>query len=238
MNNMSRRGPQLPYTLVAGVKPCGTGWLVAGAKLHGTTFAAEEPQILETFIEVLDQRPAFATIALDAPIGYLESYERGGRACDREARALIGRRGAAIASAPVRPQLVEELEQSLDGLSAISRRLLPRYREVAAEMAPYLQRSVYEVSAELSFYQLNEDRPLNWSKRTRAGQEERRALLARKIPGGERVYDATLPRIPRSHMLDAAALMWTARRIFARAAVRLPEDPQWDEQGLRMEIVR
>jgi predicted RNase H-like nuclease len=39
-------------------------------------------------------------------------------------------------------------------------------------------------------------------------------------------------------MLDVAAFMWTARRIFARAAVRMPEDPQWDEQGLRMEIVR
>ena len=235
---MSQRGPQLPYTLVAGVKPCATGWLVAGAKLHGTTFAPEEPWVLETFTEVLDQRPAFATIALDAPIGYLENREPGGRACDREARALIGRRGAAIASAPVRSQLMEELEQSLDGLSAVSRQLLPRWREVAAEMAPYLQRNVYEVSAELSFYQLNEDRPLRWSKRTRAGQDERRALLARKIPGGERLFDATLPRVPRSHMLDVAALMWTARRIFARAGVRVPEDPQWDEQGLRMEIVR
>ena len=238
MTGMSQRGPQLPYTLVAGVKPCATGWLVAGAKLHGTTFAPEEPRVLETFTEVLDQRPAFATIALDAPIGYLENHEPGGRACDREARALIGRRGAAIASAPVRSQLMEELEQSLDGLSAVSRQLLPRYREVAAEMAPYLQRSVYEVSAELSFYQLNDDRPLHWSKRTRAGQDERRALLARKIPGAERFFDASLPRVPRSHMLDVAALMWTARRIFARAGVRVPEDPQWDEQGLRMEIVR
>jgi predicted RNase H-like nuclease len=238
MTGMSQRGPQLPYTLVAGVKPCATGWLVAGAKLHGTTFAPEEPRVLERFTEVLDQRPAFATIALDAPIGYLESHEPGGRTCDREARALIGRRGAAIASAPVRSQLIEELEQSLDGLSAVSRQLLPRWREVAAEMAPYLQRSVYEVSAELSFYQLNDDRPLHWSKRTRAGQEERRALLARKIPGGERLFDARLPRVPRSHMLDVAALMWTARRIFARAGVRVPEDPQWDDQGLRMEIVR
>jgi predicted RNase H-like nuclease len=238
MTGMSQRGPQLPYTLVAGVKPCATGWLVAGAKLHGTTFAPEEPRVLETFTEVLDQRPAFATIALDAPIGYLESHEPGGRACDREARALIGRRGAAIASAPVRSQLMEELEQSLNGLSAVSRQLLPRWREVAAEMAPYLQRSVYEVSAELSFYQLNDDRPLRWSKRTRAGREERRALLERKIPGGERLFDASLPRIPHSHMLDVAALMWSARRIFARAGVRVPEDPQWDEQGLRMEIVR
>ena len=60
----------------------------------------------------------------------------------------------------------------------------------------------------------------------------------KKIPGGERIFDAGLPRVPYSHMLDVAVFMWTARRIFARAAVRIPQDPEWDESGLRMEIVR
>jgi predicted RNase H-like nuclease len=235
----SRRGPELPYSLVAGVKPCATGWLVAVAKLHGTTFAPEEPRILETFIDVIDQRPAFAIVALNAPIGYPEEFERGGRACDREARALLGRRGAAIQSAPVRSQVEEGLDNSsVEGLSAVTRKLLPRYREVATEMAPYRQRTVYEVSSELSFFQLNDDTPLRWSKRTERGQEERRALLAKKIPGGERIFDTRLPRVPYSHMLDVAAFMWTARRIFARAGVRVPQDPQWDDFGLRMEIVR
>ena len=41
-----------------------------------------------------------------------------------------------------------------------------------------------------------------------------------------------------AHLLDVAAFVWTARRIFARAAIRIPQDPEWDEQGLRMEIVR
>lgn len=234
----SRRGPELPYDLVAGVKPCATGWLVAVGKLHGTTFAPEEPRVLETFVDVLDQRPSFATIALNAPVGFLDEFRAGGRDCDRESRALLGRRGGAIQSAPIRSQLDENANGSNAGLSAITRKLLPRYREVAAEMAPFRQRTVYEVSSEMSFYQLNEDVPLRFSKRSEAGQEERRALLAKKIPGGERIYDCELPRVPYSHMLDVAAFMWTARRIFARAAVRIPEDPQWDEQGLRMEILR
>jgi predicted RNase H-like nuclease len=220
------------------VKPCATGWLVAVAKLHGTTFAPEDPRILERFIDVLDQRPAFATIALNAPIGYLEEYRPRGRDCDREARAILGRRGAAIQSAPIRPQIEDGANAPAVGLSAVTQKLLPRYREVAAEMAPYNQRTVYEVNSELSFFQLNEDKPLQWSKRTQRGQEERRTLLARKIPGGERIFDAQLARVPYSHMLDVAAFMWTARRIFARAGTRVPQDPQWDEQGLRMEIVR
>jgi predicted RNase H-like nuclease len=224
---------------VAGVKPCATGWLVAVAKLHGTTFAPEEPRVLETFVEVLDQRPAFATIALNAPIGYLDKFKPGGRTCDREARAILGRRGgAAIQSAPIRSQVEEGGSGVVEGLSAVTMQLLPRYLEVAAEMAPYRQRSVYEVTSELSFFQLNDDQPLTYSKRSRLGQEERRALLARRIPGGERIFDTNLPRVPYSHMLDVAAFMWTARRIFARAGIRVPQDPEWDDQGLRMEFIR
>ena len=223
---------------MAGVKPCATGWLVAAAKLHGTTFAPEEPRVIESFVDVLDQRPAFAIITVNAPIGYLESFVTGGRDCDRDARALLGRRGAAVQSAPIRSQVEEGVDGSPDGLNAVTRKLLPRYREVAAEIAPYRQRSVYEVTSELSFYQLNDDSPLRWSKRSERGQEERRSLLAKKIPGGERIFDAKLPRVPYSHLLDVAAFMWTARRIFAKAGVRVPQDPQWDESGLRMEIVR
>jgi predicted RNase H-like nuclease len=221
------------------VKPCATGWLVAVAKLHGTTFAPEEPRVIETFVDVLDQRPAFATIAINAPIGLLDAYEPGGRTCDKEARALVGsRRGAAIQSAPIRSQVDEASNGAADGLSAVTRKLLPRYREVTMEMAPYRQRNVFEVTSELSFYQLNDDQPLRWSKRSKQGQEERRALLTKKIAGVDRIVDAELPRVPYSHMLDVAAFMWTARRCFARAGIRAPQDPEWDESGLRMEYVR
>jgi len=222
------------------VKPCATGWLVASAKLHGTTFAPEELRVIETFIDVLDQRPSFAVIALDAPIGYLEAYEPGGRQCDREARALLGaRRGAAVPSAPIRDQVEGGAHVPLEGLNAVSRKLLPRYREVAAEIAPYRQRQVYEVNPELSFYQLNDDKPLRFSKRTEAGQLERLELIAKKIPGGDRILESDLlAGVPPSSMLDVAAMLWTARRIFAKGATRMPEDPEWDESGLRMELVR
>jgi predicted RNase H-like nuclease len=83
----------------------------------------------------------------------------------------------------------------------VSTALLPRYREVAAEMAPYRQRTVYEVHPELSFFQINGDTPLRWTKKFEAGRDERRAL-------------------------------------FARAGTRLPTEPEWDDQGLRMEFVR
>jgi predicted RNase H-like nuclease len=235
---MKRGGPDLPYSIVAGVTPCAPGWLVASAKLHGATFAPEAPRVLSSFTDVLDERPTFSVIALNAPVGYVDESTAGGRTCDRLARVLLGRRGSTVHNAPSRSTLQAEKEVTGDGLDAITNVLLRRYREVAAEMAPYRQRTVFEVHPELSFFQLNSDVPLRWSKKSEAGQEERTALLKAKIPGVERVYETEIDDVPHTHLLDAAALLWTARRIFARAGTRLPVDPEWDEQGLRMEFVR
>ncbi len=234
----SRGGPELPYSIVAGVTPCAPGWLVASAKLHGATFAPEEPRVIATFAEVLDERPSFSVIAVNAPIGYAQETQVGGRTCDRLARGLLGRRGSTVHSAPTRASLEEDAVVVDDRLDAVTNILLRRYREVAAEMAPFRQRTVYEVHPELSFFQINGDQPLRWSKKTEAGWEERAELLKRRVPGVERILETELDDVPIAHLLDAAAMLWTARRIFARAAVRIPTDPEWDDQGLRMELVR
>ena len=131
-----------------------------------------------------------------------------------------------------------ELEFLPDHLDAISMTLLPRYREVAAEMAPFRQRTVYEVHSDVSFYELNDGQPLQWPKHTEKGQAERRELLELKFPAVDRILSAEVPGASMAHLLDVAVFVWTARRIFVRAAVRIPQDPEWDEHGLRMEIVR
>jgi predicted RNase H-like nuclease len=232
-------GPSLPYSLVAGVTPCRGGWLVASAKINGTVFAPEIPTRMTSFEQVVDARPSFSVIALNAPVGYLDAVQTGGRKCDREARALLGRRGGAVKNAPVRIDVGRgDIDLLGEHVDAITRTLLPRYREVATEMAPYRQRTVYEVNADLSFFQLNQDEPMHWSKRTGKGMDERRAVLEKKVQGIARVLDAEVPGASPAHLLDAAAVLWTARRIFAHAVVRIPDDPQWDEHGLRMELVR
>jgi predicted RNase H-like nuclease len=211
--------------------------LVASGKLQGITLSPEEPHAHPTLVEVLDYRPAYEIIALAAPVGLLDQYEQGGRTCDREARRLLGpRRGAAITSPPSRWALESGAE--VLGVSAIIRTRLRQIRETAQELQPYWQRTVFEVHPELSFYQLNSDEPLHWSKHMSMGRKERRELLEARLPGVQRALDATLPRVQERHLLDAAACLWTARRVAARAVQRLPEDPEWDSQGLRMEYVR
>ena len=238
------RGAQLPYRLLAGVVPCPRGWLAATAKLQGITMSPEEPQVFSSFLEVLDYKPAFQVIALFAPVGLLQEWIPKGRSCDRDARRLLGPpRANAIASAPPRLALswATYAEASLASgghMSPVRWQQITRIAEVDAVIAPYWQRTVFEVHPELSFYQLNEDRPVQFSKHTDSGMEERRRLLSARVPGVERILDTNLVRVSPPQLLDAAACLWTARRILSRGINRLPIDPEWDGMGLRMEIVR
>lgn len=231
-----RRGAPLPYRPLAGVEPCPGGWLVVSGKLQGVSLFPEPPQVTESITDVLDSRPPYEIIALHSPIGLPGERTPGGRACDRQARQLLGvRRGAAIASPPTRSVLHDV---SGEGLSAVVRAQLARIREVQRDVASYHQRTVFEVHPELGFYQLNDDAPLKFAKRTHLGIDERLGLLQARMPGLERVLDNIPPGIKLPTVLDACVDLWTARRIAARAVARLPEVPEWNEDGLRMELVR
>jgi predicted RNase H-like nuclease len=232
-----QRGPDLPYSVVAGSTPFNDKWLVASAKIAGSTFAPEPPKVYDTFLEVMSERPAFSIIVINVPIGFLDSPEMGARTCDLQARALLRRRGTAVHNAPSRAVFEGRVEMNESRLDAVTRTMMPRYREVAHEMSPYRQRIVYEGHPELSFFQLHKDTPLTRSKVATEGKEERRVILHDKIRGSERYFADGVVAAPQKHVYDAFALLWTARRVFGHAAKRIPVEPEWDSEGLRMEIV-
>jgi predicted RNase H-like nuclease len=240
----TRHGPQLPYRLLGGVEPCPGGWLVVTGKLQGITLLPEQALVIEKFVDVLDYRPPFEVLAVHVPIGLPTTPGGGGRACDRAARKVLGwPRSGAIASAPTRDALAastydEARERNGGKLSAVQWALRSHVAEVDAVIGSYHQRTVYEVHPELGFHQINGDEPLQLPKHTRAGQDERRALLEHRMPGAARVFDHVPEGAHLAHVLDACADLWTARRIAARALHRLPDDPEWDDHGLRMELVR
>lgn len=239
-----RRGAPLPYRLLAGVLPCSRGWLTAPAKLQGATMSPDAPQVLPTFLDVLDYKPAYQVVALFAPVGLHQRPREEGRSCERAARRLLGwPRAGAVTNAPVRPSLEcptfeEAVAMNGGRLTVAAWRQLRRLAEVDRHVASYWQRTVYEVHPELSFYQLNGDRPLQHSIYVRSGREERRRVLRDRFPAVERILDAEVDEVAPSQLLQAAACLWTARRVVAHAVTRLPEDPEWDGQGLRMEYVR
>ena len=230
------RGPDLPYKTVAGVTPWSRGWILASAKVHAATFAVETPRVFATFLEILSERPAFAAIVVNAPIGYRDDFTNPPRTCDQEAHILLGRRASAVPASPTRASLREGPGYSIEHLDATTLVRLPRYRELYSEMSPFRQRVLYSGHPELSFYQLNGDVPLRWSKLREEGREERRELLEKRIQGVATLLDVDVDA-PQKHLYDAAALLWTARRVDGRAAKRIPSDAEWDSEGLRMEYV-
>src|SRR3954453_14886621 len=231
-----QRGPQLPYKLLAGVVPCPGGWLVASGKLVGIQVHPEEPKVVATFREIIDSVPLYEVVAVTVPIGLPATPHRGGRTADHEARQILGfPHAGAIGSPPTPAALVQKsysaARQTNGGLlDVVTWQQFAKIREVDGEMEPYMQRRVYEVRPEMSFYQLAEDEVLKHTKDSKAGQVERRDLLRRRMPGSELIIDAELEGIRLSHLIDGAVTLWTARRIVARAVSRVPEEPEWDDK--------
>lgn len=225
---------ELPYKIVGGVIPCVQGWLLVSAKLRGATFVPDFHRVEETLHDAIQKRPAFTVVALDAPIGNQAHCFEGDRASDVAAQDLIG---VSVPDARWKEWAPTVTPEERPGEPAITRILRVRYKEVADVIAPYLQRTVCECLPELSFFQLNGERPLHHHATTDEGYNERRALL-NKVPGIQRILDAHEADVSRLQFLEAGVLLWTARRIASRAAKRVPNIPEWDDRGLRVEILR
>jgi predicted RNase H-like nuclease len=240
MGTMGSRSSALPYQILAGVEPCGGGWLVAPGNLQGINLAPQPAYVLESLADVLDYRPSFSVVALHAPVGLTDGPDEL-RACDVSAKGLLGpRRGAALC-APSRKLLdartFEEAKQIDPSLDIVRWRALPKAAEAIREVQSWRQRAVWEVNPELAFQQMNEGARLRYGRRSVHGMQERRALLAAKLPGSERVLAERPSKVREAKLLDALADLWTARRVMARAITRLADPPVWDADGVRMDIV-
>lgn len=232
-----QRGPSLPYSVVSAVTPSRTKWLVASAKVQGGTFAPEPPRLYDTFLEVISERPQPASVVVYAPIGYRDTKLQGPRACDVEARELLLHRRTLVHNAPTYEILQRGYARPEDEVDVITIQRMSHYLEVYKEMKPYRQRVIYEGNPELSFLVMNDQTPLHESKKRDEGRVEREEILRKRIPNIDTVLDAEMPGVAHRNLMDVAALLATARRVFTKSAKRIPADAVWDSEGLRMEIV-
>lgn len=214
-----------------------------GGKLVGTTLVPDSLQVVERLAEVVEHRPGYEVVGLHAPVGLPAVSTPGGRRCDREARALLGpARGRAVMSAPPRAVLGSRTYPSArrkhPSISREEFELLARIREVDSLMQPYLQRTIHETHPELAFHHLNAGVSLRYSRHTRDGRAERRRLIEARLPTAAPMIAPRLAGSTVGDRIDVAATLWTARRIASRGVLRLPAQPEWDERGLRMELLR
>lgn len=239
----SRR--DLPYETIGGAVPVPTGWLVLPGRLMSATVIAEDPFVERSFAEVLDHRPAFLALSVGAPLAFPDQPVPGGlRVAEREAAVDLGwPRRMALERVPCRAAVMAPTYEAAHAiepwLTRIAYRRFRRLRDVEQEIQLYHQRKVFASSAELTFQMLNGDVPLGSSRHTIEGQRERLRLVEDRIPGITlAVNQARVRGAGFRHLVDASALLWTARRIGGRVLSRLPVDPEWNDAGLRMEFVR
>lgn len=236
---------------MAGADGCKAGWVVASRRP-----GSPEPvlRVVAAIAELdrWDEPPA--VLGIDVPIGLLDRARPGGRDCDRLARSLLGQpRARSVFSPPTRPALrAKSFEEALrrnratagnakgSGLSRQSFGILPKIREVDEWLSRAPRMRVHEVHPELSFFELRGGRAVLASKKSKEGFRLRRRLLEKawNCPLASIIEAQRSSKVAADDIIDAMAACWTAERILAGRAVRLPSEPPTDSRGLRMEIVR
>lgn len=230
-----------------GIDGCRGGWVVAVSDelLSRVNFAVVDD--LEPLFAGAERRGA--VIAIDMPIGL---SNEGPRACDVEARRVLGRpRASSVFPAPCRAALAATTYRRACGLSRRTLgvaltiecfNILPKIREVDALMTPARQAFVREVHPELVFALLSRKRRgLVEPKRTPEGERIRLRLLRKIVPRFDpAAVRAQLgpARVARDDVIDAVACLVAARRIAMSEARVLPDGAVFrDARGLRMEII-
>jgi predicted RNase H-like nuclease len=231
---------------VAGADGCKLGWFRAS---RDTETGALRFEAITQARELALRPPVPTVLALDIPIGLTHA---GPRACDRAARACLGRpRSSSVFPAPIRPALKARTREEAsrvtverDGrrVGAQAWALYPKILAVDEWLRsePEARPIAREVSPELSFWAWNGERAMADSKHSRTGLRARRALAERWLGRGvlrQARGDLRVGEVADDDILDAIAVLWTATRIARGESRSLPEHPQSDALGLRMEIV-
>jgi predicted RNase H-like nuclease len=194
-------------TQVAGVDGCRAGWVVA---LGPPGRPPTSVRVVSRFLDALDGDPA--VVAVDIPLGLSED---GPRACDVEARRLLGPRRSCVFPAPPRAVLgasgfAEALTRSRAavgrGLSLQAWHLVPKIAEVDTAVDTGAE-AVVEAHPEVSFARLA-GAPVDSPKRTAEGAAARRALLGPLLGA----VPSRLAGAAPDDVLDALVLLWTAGR--------------------------
>jgi predicted RNase H-like nuclease len=228
---------------VAGADGFRSAWCVV---LHNLANDDRDEQVVSNFQSLLKLPQRSQIVAVDIPIGLPFITLAGGRTCDRLARRKVGPQRARSVFSPPGLLALTENDRAVAhrihvaaggiGIGAQSWGLAKKLIEVHEVVTRAHQQTFREVHPEVCFSEMAE-RPLQHSKRTRAGERERENILisADFPPDYVAANPIRLERVKRDDFLDACAALWTAERIAKNKAKRLPELDE-ESSGLDMAI--
>lgn len=233
---------------MVGIDGCPGGWVAVAQLTEASAKARVRALVASRLDDLLARFEGVDLVGIDMPIGLPEGAARD---CDRLARARLGARAASVFPAPLRPALLaaSHSEASVlsrqaggQGVSAQAWHLFPRVRELddLLRSRPEWCDRLVEVHPELSFLALNDGVALSASKHRIDGIYRRRALIAGAF-GMAAIESAVAQlagtRVKEDDMLDAFAVLWSARRWVNGSGETLPADPPVDACGLPMRIM-
>ncbi len=237
-------------TTLYGVDGCKGGWLVSRSVPDGDALGIPSFSVTTDLRHIFEKAIQCQAIAIiDVPIGLCDA---GARNCDLAARKILRRpRSSSVFPPPFRRTLQATTYRKAcelncrDGGPKVTQQtfnIMKGIRDVDGLITPKLQNRVREAHPEVTFAQLAGS-PMKFRKRTVPGIVERLAVLA---ANGVNLTRETIQserlRLGRSlvkpdDIVDAAACLVTAWRVYRKAYVVIPNSKQVDAEQLRMEIV-
>ena len=159
------------------------------------------------------------------------------READQLARKLLSKKASSVFTAPT-PEMLEQ--PNYERASYVSKRLFgksmslqswylfPKIKDVQTIIHD-AHINLYEIHPELSFRAMNHEEVILESKKSKEGFEIRNALLRRHFESFD--FESIRNLYPRkdvmdNDILDAMAVLWSARRIKANEASFLPKIPE------------
>lgn len=230
-----------------GIDGCRSGWFYVEASSNGLTYG-----VVTHLSNLIERLPGDANVCIDIPIG-LRDADGTARACDVEARRCLGRgRASSVFPAPLRKilelksyseALVASRKLTGKGLTRQAFSITPKIFEIDELMRTNskARQMLREVHPEVCFWALAGRRPMQFSKKTSAGHQERMAILERILPGSSEMAIRAATEFRRSQVaLDDIADALVAAFVATRQKtdlLTLPDKPPTDAFALSMEMV-
>jgi predicted RNase H-like nuclease len=235
-----------PLMRSAGLDGCRAGWVCIG--WDGRKWAAT---VFASLAQSLAYVASGARVCIDMPVGLSET---GLRACDQEARRLLGPRRSSVFAAPPSFAMQEMSYAELNreskrrygrGISKQAFYLLPKIRETARHLQDHRDRCQdwREVHPELCFAALQGGVPLSENKKTQAGYRQRMAILSARL--GARAVTRLIDKldahplragVSRDDILDAMVCGYVARLDSNQLRALPAGDVERNERGDAMQI--
>ncbi len=228
-----------------GIDGCKKGWFYVGIDENAQYVFG----LISVFEEILPLVDKAKQVLVDIPIGLREKDSRK-RLCDTEARKVLGKRSSSVFPPPSRLALDADdyAEASEINFENTGKRLIRQSYTITSKIKEVddfiistgLQGKFREMHPEVCFWALNNYESMKFRKKRFVGFEERKFILKKYFSNTDKLIQEARAKYLKKELADddiLDALVGAISARFYKNLKQLPEFPELDEKGIKMEIV-